>query len=176
MKRFLFGVLASLALGLAAGGGVAVAQYATSNYMAAGGSAWNVGGTLTVASGGTQTVASGGILDIASGGALKIAGTDVTAILATSPAAVAAGYKIARGETALDGSNPTPVTTGLATITGCATTIKTTSAPGVSTSVVTYDTSSGTMNLYGWKVTNSSTTTLIASTGTDTIGWVCVGT
>lgn len=160
MKRFLFGVLASLSLGLSAGGGVAVAQYATSNYMAAGGALWNVGGTL----------------DIVSGGAFKIAGTDVTAILATSPAAVAAGYKIARGETALDGSNPTPVTTGLTTITGCSLSIKSTSAPGVSTSVVTYGSSSGTMNTYGWKVTATGDATLIASTGTDTIGWVCVGT
>ena len=49
MKRFLFGVLASLALGLAAGGGVAVAQYATSNYMAA-------GDATLIASTGTDTI------------------------------------------------------------------------------------------------------------------------
>lgn len=89
---------------------------------------------------------------------------------------IAAGYKVARGETALDGSNPTAVATGLASIVSCTVTIKTTAAPGVSTSVVTYDTSVGTMNMYGWKPTANNDTTLVASTGTDTIGWVCVGT
>jgi hypothetical protein len=89
---------------------------------------------------------------------------------------VAADYKLARGETALDGSNPTPVATGLATIVSCTVLIKLGTAPGVGTSVITYGTSSGTLNLYGWKVTTSSDTTLIASTGTETVGWVCVGT
>lgn len=98
------------------------------------------------------------------------------ATLALYTAGVASGYKIARGETALDGSNPTPVTTGLSTITGCSLTISTSSAPGVSTSVVTYTKSSGTMNMYGWKPTSSADTTLVASAGTDTIGWVCLGT
>lgn len=134
------------------------------------------GAAFTIGSGCTTTVASGGVLNVASGGALQIAGVDQTTALATAPAAVAAGYKIARGETALDGSNPTAVTTGLTTITGCALTIKATAAPGVSTSVVSYGTSSGTMNMYGWKVTGTGDATLIASTGTDTIGWVCVGT
>lgn len=140
----------------------------TPNYVERGGARSVVGGSLDVV--------SGGDLDIESGGALKIAGADVTAILATSPAAVAAGYKIARGETALDASNPTPATTGLTTITGCAASIKLATAPGVGTSVVTYGSSSGTLNLYGWKVTSSSDNTLIASTGTETIGWVCIGT
>jgi hypothetical protein len=88
----------------------------------------------------------------------------------------ASGYAIARGETALDGSNPTPITTGLTTITGVAVTLKSTSAPGVGTSVVTYGMSGGTLNLYGWKVTSSADTTLIASTGTETVGWVAIGT
>lgn len=89
---------------------------------------------------------------------------------------VSTGYVVARGETALDGSNPTPVTTGLTTIVACTTTIKLATAPGVGTSVITYGTSSGTLNLYGWKVTASGDATLIASTGTETIGWICVGT
>lgn len=88
----------------------------------------------------------------------------------------AAGYKIARGETALDGTNPTPAATGLTTIVAAAISLKGTAAPGVGTSVVTYGTSSGTLNLYGWKVTSSSDTTLIASTGTETVGWIAVGT
>lgn len=158
-------LIASLIAGLVAG--PALAQNVP-NYVERGGARSVVGGSLDVV--------SGGDLDIESGGALKIAGTDVTAILATSPAAVAAGYKIARGETALDASNPTPVTTGLTTITGCSASIKLATAPGVGTSVVTYGSSSGTLNLYGWKVTATGDATLIASTGTETIGWVCVGT
>lgn len=98
------------------------------------------------------------------------------ATLALYTKGVAAGYKIARGETALDGSNPTPVASGLASIVACNLTIKTTSAPGLSTSVVTYDTSTSTLNMYGWKPTGAGDTTLIASAGTDTIGWICVGT
>ena len=148
-------------------GGYVVAQN-VSNYMEQGGARWVIGGSLDVA--------SGGDLDIESGGALKIAGSDRTAALATAPAGVAAGYKIARGETALDGTNPTAAATGLTTIVACSASIKLATAPGVGTSVVTYGTSSGTLNLYGWKVTAQGDATLIASTGTETIGWVCVGT
>lgn len=89
---------------------------------------------------------------------------------------VGTGYKIARGETALDGTNPTPAATGLTTIVACTTTIKLATSPGVSTSVVTYGVSDGTLNLYGWKVTAVDDATLVASDGTQTIGWVCVGT
>jgi hypothetical protein len=88
----------------------------------------------------------------------------------------AAGYKIARGETALDGTNPTPAATGLTTIVAAAVSLKGTAAPGVGTSVVTYGTSSGTLNLYGWMPTATGDCTLIASTGTETVGWVAVGT
>ena len=168
MKKSLIVIGAAALLAVALSAGLAMAQYSSSNYSAQGGSSWNVGAALNVLSGGS--------LDIKAGGALKVAGTDVTATLAAATQGVAGGYKVARGETALDGANPTPVTTGLTTIVACSATIKSTATPGVSTSVVTYDTSAGTLNLYGWKVTNSSTTTMIASAGTDTIGWVCVGT
>lgn len=88
----------------------------------------------------------------------------------------AAGYKMATGETALDGSNPTPVTTGLTTIASCTVSLKINTAPGGNTSLVTYDTTAGTLNMYGWKPVGVSSTALIASTGTDTIGWSCRGT
>ncbi len=101
---------------------------------------------------------------------------DLSAATANGVVGVASGYKAARGETALDGSNPTPVTTGLTTITGCSLTIKTTAAPGIGTSIITYSTSSGTLNMYAWKVTSSVDATLVASTGTETIGWICFGT
>lgn len=154
-------LIAGVAL-LAIGAGFAFAQ--TSNRQETGGALWSIDG----------------VLNIGAAGALKFNDVDKTAALAaavaTPVAGVAAGYKTARGETALDGTNPTPVTPGLATIVACSVSIKTTAAPGVGTSIVTYSTSTTTLNLYGWKVTATGDATLIASTGTETIGWVCVGT
>lgn len=85
------------------------------------------------------------------------------------------GQAIFSGEIALDGSNPTPVTTGLTTIAGCDVVIKSTSAPSTTT-VVSYGSSGGTLNIYGWKPNTITDNTLVASTGTDTVGWTCGGT
>jgi len=79
------------------------------------------------------------------------------------------------GEIALDASNPTPIVTGLSTITGVGIALKLAVTPGVLTSIITYGISGGTVNLYAWKVTSSSVTTLIASTGTETVGYVITG-
>jgi hypothetical protein len=127
--------------------------------------------------GGARTVI-GGEIDIVSGGALKVAGTDRTAALATAPAGVAAGYKVARGETVLDGSNPTPVATGLATVIGFTATLKGTGAPGVGTSTLTADIAgaAGNVNVYAWKPTSNSDPTLVASTGTESFYWTAIGT
>lgn len=123
-----------------------------------------------------MVIPSGLSLQIASGGSLFIGSTDVTTPLATAPSAVAAGYKIARGETALDGSNPTPVVTGLTTVTGFACSLSGSAAPGVGTCCLTYTISGGTVSVYAWKPTGAGDCTLIASTGTETFGWVAVGT
>lgn len=126
--------------------------------------------------GGARTVI-GGEIDIVTGGTIKVNGVDVTSAVATGGVAgVAAGYKAARGETALDGSNPTPVVTGLTTVTGFSATLKGSAAPGVGTSVLTYTASGGTVSVYAWKPTSNSDPTLIASTGTETFGWVAFGT
>jgi hypothetical protein len=91
---------------------------------------------------------------------------------------VAADYKIARGETALDGSNPTPVATGLATVIAFVATLKGTAAPGVGTSVLTANIAgaAGNVNVYAWKPTSNADPTLIASTGTESFYWTAVGT
>lgn len=89
---------------------------------------------------------------------------------------VAAGYKVARGETALDGSGSTTAATGLATIVACTVTMKSASSPVVSTSVLTYDVSTADLLIYPWKVTSTIDNTLVASDGTQTVGWVCIGT
>ena len=125
--------------------------------------------------GGARTVI-GGEIDIVSGGALKVAGTDRTAALASAPAAVASGYMIARGETALDGSNPTPVATGLTSVVAFTATLKGSAAPGVGTSVLTAVISGATVNVYAWKPTSNADPTLIASTGTESFYWTATGT
>jgi len=89
---------------------------------------------------------------------------------------VAGGYKIARGEAALDGGNPTPVATGLTTVVAFVATLKGTAAPGDSTSVLTADISGATVSVYAWKNTSGSDPTLVASTGTESFYWIAVGT
>jgi hypothetical protein len=85
---------------------------------------------------------------------------------------------VARGETALDGGNPTPVATGLATVIAFVAMLKGSAAPGVGTSVLTSDIAgaAGNVNVYAWKVTGAGDTTLIASTGTESFYWVAIGT
>ena len=85
------------------------------------------------------------------------------------------GKVVVTGEIALDASNPTPITTTLKSITAAAVTLKGTAAPGVGTSILTYNINGNTLDVYAWKVTSSAVTTLIASTGTETISYVIVG-
>ncbi len=130
-----------------------------------------------LADGDALVVKSGGQITLETGAKLNVNGADVTAAVATGGVAgVAAGYKLARGETALDGSNPTPVVTGLTTVTGFAATLAGSSAPGVGTTTLTHVISSGTVNVYAWKPTSNADPTLIASTGTETFGWIAIGT
>lgn len=114
------------------------------------------------------------------------AGTFLSSLWVPFPAAanlgvagVAAGYKVARGVTALDGSNPTPVVTGLATVVAATVSLEGTAAPGVGTSVLTIastDYATGSLAVYAWKVTATGDCTLIASTGTENFEWIAVGT
>jgi hypothetical protein len=93
--------------------------------------------------------------------------------------ALGAAMKLAKGSAAaLDGSNPTPISTGLATITSASVTLRGTAAPGDNTSVLTcdYSGSDGTLNVYAWKNTGGTDPTLVASTGTETFDWIAIGT
>lgn len=102
-----------------------------------------------------------------------------TGLLALAVSGVAAGYKLARGVTALDGSNPTPVTTGLTTVVAATVSLEGSSAPGVGTSVLTVASTNygtGALAVYAWKVTATNDATLIASTGTENFEWIAVGT
>lgn len=82
------------------------------------------------------------------------------------------GMRMARGSTALDGSNPTPVTTGLSTIVAAVATLKRATALNTGTAFVTvdYSGSDGTLNLYGWVAAGT------ASTGTENVDWIAFGT
>ena len=83
--------------------------------------------------------------------------------------------KVVGGEAALDGSNPTPIATGLRVIQSVALTLKGNTAPGDNTSVLTYDVSGDTLNVYAWKNTSGTDPTLVTSTGTETFAYVVVG-
>lgn len=115
-------------------------------------------------------VASGGEIDIESGGTLAIAGSDRTAALATAPAAVAAGYKLARGVGTLDGTNPTAIDTGLSTLVSVTANIIGTAVVEAHTLLVNFAGTDGTANLYAFDGTD------VAATGTETVSWIAVGT
>lgn len=137
-------------------------------------SAAGVGGALPSADilvgngGGEATaVAMSGDASIDNTGAVSIAPGITTHKL---PAGVAAGYVIARGATALDGSNPTAVATGLTSVVAFVAAVRSTDV-STGTAYVTHGAPSGaTVNLYAWQKDGS------ASTGTETVDWVAVGT
>ena len=164
-----FAVCAIAALLTMTGPGRALAQN-TACYLAQGGA------TIGIGSGCTATVASGGYLNIASGGAFQIAGTQVTATAAQLNELHTAGV------VSLDGSNPTSVTMSpLTTINGCAVSLVGSAIAGsgldpVVLTVITNATA-GRLDIYAWKMTNSSTdSTLVASTNSTTqVDYSCHG-
>lgn len=89
---------------------------------------------------------------------------------------VSTGYKIARVSQALDGSNPTSWSHGLTTVVAAGCDLQGTAAPGVGTSILTTNKNGAAVDIYAWKVTGAGDTTLIASTGTETIDCWAVGT
>lgn len=133
---------------------------------------------------GNMAVPSGKEINVETGGKVAFNGTDKAAALAAAVAApvagVAAGYKIARGEATLDGSNPTSVATGLATVVagGCA--HKTAVAPGDDPVGFTVDyggaVPAGQLDIHAWKH-NGTDPTLVASTNNSAvISWWAIGT
>lgn len=92
-----------------------------------------------------------------------------------SVSGVASGYKIARGQAALDGSNPTNVAHGLTTCVSFVAMLKGTAAPGDNTSVLTANINGANVDVYAWKNTGGTDPTLVASTGTESFYWIAVG-
>lgn len=100
-----------------------------------------------------------------------VTGSDFITAAGSMVAGVASGYKVARGSTAFDASNPTTVATGLTTVVSCAATLVRTTALTTGTAFVTHATPSGAnVDFYAWVLAGT------ASTGTENFDWVCVGT
>lgn len=102
-------------------------------------------------------------------------GIPVTAgdVIVSTPSTVS--YRVVGAVAALDGSNPTPVATGLTTITAATVSYEKATSPGLDPDVLTVAISGGTLNVYAWKVTGAGDATLIASTNTGNFHWIAVG-
>jgi hypothetical protein len=127
-------------------------------------SASTAGGTLTDAH---ILVGNGSNLatDVAVSGDVTLANTGAITVVSIG------GAKIASGITALDGSNPTTVATGLTSVTGFSTCLHNTAGVNTGTAFITYGTiSGGNVPIYGWVVAGT------ASTGTDDVAWTAIGT
>src|SRR5260221_6079837 len=129
-----------------------------------------------------MTVKDQGVVDFEGGNGLKISGTDRTAALATAPAAVAAGYKVARGQLSTASAADT-VATGLATVVSVVASFED-DVDGVTISQVTAQVgnqagapAAGSVVIKTWKATSAANPTLIAATTfTKKVNWVAIGT
>lgn len=126
-------------------------------------------------------VQSGGYIDVESGGSLKIGGTDRTTALSTAPAAIAAGYKIARGQHTTVAASDT-VVTGLTTVVAAIASME--SDPGddpFMASCAIGDQAgapaAGSILIKTWKNTGGTDPTpAAATTFSKKVNWVAIGT
>ena len=92
-----------------------------------------------------------------------------------APEKKSSNLQIVAGEIALDGTNPTPIVTGLSTIVAVGLSLKKAATPSADTTHLSYGVSGGTVNAYAWQAADLADSTLIASTFTETIGYVIAG-
>ena len=85
------------------------------------------------------------------------------------------GQSVLVGTVSLTGTNPTTVATPFRSITGAALTLNTSTAPGTGTSDLTWTASANVLQIYGWMPSAAGTTTLVASTGTEKVGYAVIG-
>jgi len=91
--------------------------------------------------------------------------------------AVRNGWSIEFGTEALDGSNPTSVTTNV-TIQGAMVCLNTKTTIADLTHLVSYFVETATPNqldIYGWKTTSGSDPTMVAATDTEPVTWIVWG-
>lgn len=137
--------------------------------------------TFQVRQDGNAAVPAGKSIDIESGGALKIAGSDRTSALATSPAAVAAGYKIARGVHTTVAASDT-VATGLATVVAVVVSLGSDPVddPFMVTATIGDQAGSpaaGSVLIKSWRNTSGTDPTpLAATTFSKAVNWIAIGT
>jgi len=89
--------------------------------------------------------------------------------------AIAKLDRVAFGTVALDGSNPTSVAHGLGTATAAMAQVVGSTAPGDGTSMCTCVVNGANIDIYEWRNTSGSDPTLVASTGTETVMWIAIG-
>jgi hypothetical protein len=99
------------------------------------------------------------------------------AVVTFRPNSLTNSVGIYAGEEDLDGSGVTTITTPFETVTSVTLTPSSATAPAVTTEAQSYSytISGGTVSVYGWTATNSSTTTLIDPTSTDTFSFLITG-
>ncbi len=123
-------------------------------------------------------VASGGILEVETGGKLQFNGVDQAAILAAAVAnpvaAPAAGYKVARGISAVTGT--LDVDTGLATVTGVSAVLYEDPVLAQAMWVTAAAGAAGHVVLKTWKPTAAADATPVAGSAAKNVAWVAVGT
>ena len=108
--------------------------------------------------------------------ALEAASADGDIIEVLTDYGAPSQYRVVGGTGTLDGSNPTPVTTGLTTVIAGVACFTGSTAPALDPTILTTAASSGTLNVYAWKPTASGDVTMIASTNNArTFDWIAVG-
>lgn len=115
----------------------------------------------------TEITATGAELNIMDGCSRTYA--EINALLQCETAQ----YMVAGGDVNLDATE-FGISTGLSSISWVATGIKSSSAPS-NVVAVTWDASGGTLKLYGWKYTNTTTNTLVAASATASVKWIAIG-
>lgn len=85
---------------------------------------------------------------------------------------------VASGSLALDGSNPSSVSTGLSVLLGCAVTYQESTAPGDNVAMFSVQTTAGAgrLDVYAWEFISGTDPTLVASDWTGVVQWFCNGT
>lgn len=132
--------------------------------------------------GDSMTVESGGWIDFLTGAQIRVAGSDVTSsVSGAAVAGVAAGYKIARGVSAVTaaGSGIATVVTGLATVVAVIATMNddpTATCESITAQIGDQAGSpaAGSVILKGWKTLGGTPAAM--TTTTVSVNWVAVGT
>lgn len=147
---------------------------------------WNAPGTRKMVAAGAVTqfakvygAASGKVDDTANGNPIGVALETASAangvIEVLTIEAGGSGLQIRAGVATLDGTNPTPVTTGLDSIVAAFCTLAAAATPGDDPTSFSYAASGGTLSIYAYK-TNGSDPTLVDSTNNAaTVAWLAVG-